>query len=148
MFNSAESCFSGQIRPRNVFSRRFGAPKKVGFVGGRLWVANMPPLGGICHLLKTFAIFLTDGLVLNEYINWLSNSNEEETGSTICILKRVGDMLEISMDPHMFNAENTYKISIDNFISVIKQWNHFAGKLVQQIIITQNEDEIKVTGKS
>lgn len=106
------------------------------------------PVGSNDELLITLFIFLTDAMDLNRILNKLTSLNEEGTTTNICIVRKHNGNIEVSLDPNVFGKELMISLTIENFSTIISQWQKLYHEGWQKIIITQDDSGVHLEGRN
>ena len=93
----------------------------------------------------TLAIFLQDGLGYDSYANFLIDNNRQSFGGNISMMKKVGRMVIVTIDDDIIPDAEPLTISIENLLTVLKEWHRLRLLEVDGIEIVLDDSLLTVT---
>ncbi|MGE0009357.1 MAG: hypothetical protein AB7F19_02340 [Candidatus Babeliales bacterium] len=97
--------------------------------------------------MATLSLFFEDGLDFPTYIDFLKDPSENILFGNICILKKNGKMVSVSISDYIFPGLPSLITTIENLIKIINEYDRLEDLEVARIEISFDElDQVTIRG--
>lgn len=97
--------------------------------------------------MDTLCIFLNDGIGFKPYIDFLENAQKIRIGGNLSYLEKQGKMVSIEIDDYVYPDMPSFITTIDNLLTILKEYKRLFYLEVDIIEITIEDDELSIKGE-